>query len=142
VIGHSLGGHNAMFTAAFEPRLKVIVTSCGFTTFLKDDMPSWTGPTYVPRIKTVYKNEAKLVPFDFPEIVGTFAPRPFLACAPLKDDDFDVGGVKDCVAAARKVYQLFGKADLLQATYPNAKHSFPTEARTMAYAFLDRHLKQ
>lgn len=30
VVGLSLGGHNALFTAAFDPRLKVIVSSCGF----------------------------------------------------------------------------------------------------------------
>src|SRR5699024_5532546 len=29
VIGHSLGGHSAMFVGAFDPRLKVIVSSCG-----------------------------------------------------------------------------------------------------------------
>jgi dienelactone hydrolase len=141
VIGHSLGGHNAMFTAAFEPRLKVIVSSCGFCSFLKDDMPSWHGPRYMPRIKTVYKDDAKLMPFDFTEIVGAFAPRPFLACAAVKDDDFAVDGVKDCIRAAAPVYQLFGKADHLQAYYPNVGHSFPADARKMAYEFLDRHLK-
>ena len=30
-IGHSLGGHNALFTGAFDKRLKVIVSSCGWT---------------------------------------------------------------------------------------------------------------
>ena len=30
VIGHSLGGHNAMFVAAFDERLAVIVSSCGW----------------------------------------------------------------------------------------------------------------
>ena len=28
-IGHSLGGHNSVYTAVFDDRLKVIVTSCG-----------------------------------------------------------------------------------------------------------------
>ncbi len=31
VIGHSLGGHNAMFVAAFDPRIKAVVSSCGWT---------------------------------------------------------------------------------------------------------------
>ncbi|MEP6755971.1 MAG: acetylxylan esterase, partial [Chthonomonadales bacterium] len=34
-IGHSLGGHNALFTAAFDPRIKCVVTSCGFTAFAR-----------------------------------------------------------------------------------------------------------
>ncbi len=101
VIGHSLGGHNAMFTAAFEPRLKVIVSSCGFCRFHKDDVPSWTGKVYMPRIKTVYENSADKVPFDFPEIIAAFAPRPFLTCSAKKDADFDVGGVQESLRMAR-----------------------------------------
>lgn len=140
-IGHSLGGHNAMFSAAFEPRLKVIVSSCGFTRFHKDDVPSWTGKVYMPRIASVYKNDANRLPFDFTEVVGTFAPRPFLACAAVHDADFDVSGVRDTIAVARPVYELYGKADRLQAYYPDCKHDFPADARKIAYEFLDKHLK-
>lgn len=140
-IGHSLGGHNTMFTASFEPRIKVMVSSCGFTTFPKDDMPSWTGPRYMPLIAKVYGNDANKVPFDFTEIVGAFAPRPFLACAATKDNDFDVSGVKDVLAVARPVYALFKKETNLDAYYPDCKHDFPADARKAAYEFLDKHLK-
>jgi len=141
VIGHSLGGHSAMFTAAFEPRLRVIVSSCGFTTFTKDDMPSWTGPRYMPRIKTEFANDARKVPFDFTEIVAAFAPRPFLACAAEGDTDFDVSGVRDVMAEARKVYALHGAEKGLTGYYPKAPHSFPLDARNAAQEFLDKHLK-
>lgn len=141
VIGHSLGGHNAMFTAVFEPRLRVIVSSCGFTTFRKDDLPSWTGPRYMPRISTEYANDAAKMPFDFPEIVAAFAPRPFLACAAEQDDDFDVSGVRDVLAAARKVYELHDATGSLMGYYPKAPHSFPEDARRTAYEFLDKHLR-
>ncbi len=141
VVGHSLGGHNAMFTAAFEPRLKVIVSSCGFTTFRKDDMPSWTGPVYMPRIASEFGNDAKKVPFDFQEIVAAFAPRAFMACAAEKDDDFDVSGVRDVLAAGLPIYRLHGASERLVGFYPPGKHAFPPEARARAYAFFDRFLK-
>jgi predicted dienelactone hydrolase len=32
-IGHSLGGHNTLFVAAFDRRIKAMVTSCGFNSF-------------------------------------------------------------------------------------------------------------
>jgi hypothetical protein len=32
-IGHSLGGHNSLFTAVFDSRIKIVVTSCGFDAF-------------------------------------------------------------------------------------------------------------
>jgi cephalosporin-C deacetylase-like acetyl esterase len=141
VIGHSLGGHNALFTAPFESRLKVVVSSCGFTSFLKDDMPSWTGPRYMPRIKTVFENDARKMPFDFFEVVATLAPRPFLAVATTKDNDFDVSGVRDVMQAAAIVYELHGKPENLRAIYPDSPHDFPADARRQAYAFLDKHLK-
>jgi dienelactone hydrolase len=141
VIGHSLGGHHAMFTAAFEPRLKVIVSSCGFTSFRKDDLPSWTGKVYMPRIAKVYGNDVNKMPFDFPEIIASFAPRPFLACAATKDDDFDVSGVRDCLTAARPIYALFKAEQYLVGNYPESKHDFPAEARKVAYEFLVKHLK-
>lgn len=114
VLGHSLGGHNALFTAVFEPRLKAVVSSCGFTTFRKDDLPSWTGRTYMPRIASAFGNDATRVPFDFPEILAALAPRPLLAIACEKDNDFDVSGVRDCLTAARPIYRLHRAEDKLQ----------------------------
>ena len=32
-VGHSLGGHNSLYTAAFDTRIKAVVTSCGFDSF-------------------------------------------------------------------------------------------------------------
>lgn len=141
VIGHSLGGHSAMFTAAFEPRLKAIVSSCGFSSFHRDDVPSWTGPRYMPRIASVFGNDADRLPFEFSDIIATFAPRPFLACAAIHDRDFDVTGVQESIAAARPIYQLHGRAKYLQAVYPDSPHDFPLATRQQAYEFLDRHLK-
>ncbi|MDB5387216.1 MAG: Prolyl oligopeptidase family protein [Planctomycetaceae bacterium] len=139
-IGHSLGGHNAMFTAAFEPRLKVIVSSCGFTRFHRDDVPSWTGRTYMPRIAERYQNDPDKLPFDFPEIIGLFAPRPFLACAAVHDDDFNIQGVRESLAAASSIYQLLGHPKNLVGYYPAAGHSFPKDARETAYQFFEEHL--
>ncbi|HZL91805.1 MAG TPA: FG-GAP-like repeat-containing protein, partial [Pirellulaceae bacterium] len=58
VIGHSLGGHNALYTAVFDPRLKAVVTSCGFTTFhdyYGGNLKGWTSDRYMPRIRDVYE---------------------------------------------------------------------------------------
>jgi len=143
-IGHSLGGHNTMFTAAFEPRIKVLVSNCGFTRFHKyygGKIGGWTSDRYMPLIASTYGNDADKVPFDFPEIVAAFAPRPFLASSPVRDDNFDVGGVKETIAFARPIYELYGKEDNLQANYPDSAHDFPQSARDVAYAFFDQHLK-
>jgi len=141
VIGHSLGGHNAMFTAAFDTRIKVIVSCCGFTSFHKDDVPSWTGERYMPRIASVYKNDAKKLPFDFTDVVISFAPRAFLAVAPLRDSDFAVDGVRDVFKAARPVFDRLKVGGELQARYPDSVHDFLPDERKAAYDFIDKRLK-
>jgi dienelactone hydrolase len=143
-IGHSLGGHNTMFTAAFDTRIKAAVSNCGFTSFPKyygGKLKGWTSPRYMPRIDTVYHLKPEAMPFDFTEVVAALAPRAFLASSPIHDDNFDVSGVRDCIAAAKPVFELLGAADKLAANYPECKHDFPPEVRKVAYEWLDRWLK-
>jgi dienelactone hydrolase len=144
VIGHSLGGHNAMFTAAFDERLKVIVSSCGFCSFAKyygGNLKGWTSDRYMPRIASEYHNDPKQMPFEFSDVVKSFAPRVFLAVAPVRDDNFAIGGVKDVIAAAGPPYKALGKSDNLKAIYPDAAHDFPEGARKTAYEFIEKHLR-
>jgi dienelactone hydrolase len=144
VIGHSLGGHNAMFLAAFDTRLKVIVSSCGWTPFpdyYGGKIAGWTSDRYMPRLREVYKLDAAKVPFDFYEVVAAFAPRPFFTCSPVRDDNFDVRGVRKAVAAAREAYGLFDAKDKLVAEFPDSAHDFPPGSREAAYKFIDASLR-
>jgi pimeloyl-ACP methyl ester carboxylesterase len=144
VIGHSLGGHNAMFTAAFDERIQAIVSNCGFTSFPKyygGKLKGWTSDRYMPLIASKYDLDPKKVPFDFSDVVISFAPRAFLASSPLHDDNFEVSGVRDVIAAAKPVYERLGAGEKLEANYPDCAHDFPPEVRKVAYEFLDRWLK-
>ncbi len=142
-IGHSLGGHNALFLGAFDERIKVMVTSCGFTSMKKyynGDLNGWSHKGYMPRIKEIYKCNPDLLPFDFTEILGTLAPRPVFINAPLHDDNFEVTGVDDCVQSAKKVYALYKTEENLKVVHPDCGHDFPPEIREEAYRFLDKYL--
>jgi fermentation-respiration switch protein FrsA (DUF1100 family) len=142
-IGHSLGGHNALFLAAFEPRIKAVVTSCGFNAFPKymsGDLAGWSHAGYMPRIASDYGCDPKRVPFDFTEVLAALAPRPVFVNAPERDDNFELSGVKDCLLAAAPVYALHGAGDRLASIHPVGGHDFPPEARAAAFAWLDRWL--
>ena len=144
-IGHSLGGHNTLFVTAFDTRIKAAVTSCGFTSFPKyygGNLTGWSSDKYMPRIAKVYGKDPRRMPFDFPEVLAMIAPRAVLAVAPVRDANFEVSGVRDCVAAARPVFELLGAKGSLVAIHPDAAHEFTEEGRKVAYEFLDRHLKQ
>jgi len=133
-----------MITAAFDPRIRVLVSNCGFTRMHKlDEWPLKVlgSPRYMPLIETRYGHDPDKVPFDFPEIVASFAPRPFLASAPIGDGNFAVTGVRDCLLAARPIYRLYGAEDSLQVNYPDCEHDFPAPVREVAYEFFDQHLK-
>ncbi len=143
-IGHSLGGHNTLFLGAFDTRVRAMVTSCGFTRFgryMDGDLSGWSHDGYMPRIKTEYGCAPERMPFDFTEVLAAQAPRPVFVCAPLRDSNFEVTGVVDCVNAAEPVYELLKVTCGLIAQYPEAEHDFPYETRQAAYAFLDRALK-
>jgi esterase/lipase len=144
VIGHSLGGHNALFTAVFEPRLKAVVTSCGFTAFhdyMKGDLKGWTSDRYMPKIRDAYGNSPDKMPFDFHEVLAAIAPRPIYVNAPLHDANFDVDGVKKCITAAQPVFDLLEAKNQLVVEYPDAAHDFPDEVRQRVYQWLEKQLK-
>jgi dienelactone hydrolase len=143
VVGHSLGGHNAIFTALFDLRIKAVVSSCGFNAFshyYNGNIAGWSHQGYMPKLKARYGLDLRQVPFDFPELIGALAPRAFFTNSPLHDANFDVDGVRICIAAARPVYTLLGVPDRLTAVYPDAQHAFPKSVREQAYQFLDRAL--
>ncbi|HOF41024.1 MAG TPA: prolyl oligopeptidase family serine peptidase [Candidatus Hydrogenedentes bacterium] len=136
-IGHSLGGHNTLFVGLFDERVRVMVTSCGFTLFAKykdGDLTGWTHDGYMPAIAETYGKDPAAMPFDFPDILAALAPRTVFINAPVNDDNFDVSGVQDCVAAAQPVFALYGANDRLIAVYPEAEHDFPDVERHQAYA--------
>jgi putative membrane-bound dehydrogenase-like protein len=141
VIGHSLGGHNAMFVGVFDERIKAIVSSCGWTPFADyygGKIAGWTSDRYMPLLRDKYHLDPKQVPFDFYEVVVALAPRAFFSSSPLHDDNFAVEGVRKAEAAARPVFELLGAADKLKVIYPDCTHDFPPEVRREAFAFMDK----
>ena len=139
-IGHSLGGHNAIFVAVFDERIKVIVSSCGWTPFhhyYGGKLAGWTSPRYMPLIRERYGLDPDRVPFDFYELVAALAPRTFVSVSPVNDANFDVDGVRKAVALARQVYGLLGAEESIKLFTPECGHDFPTDMRLSAYEIMD-----
>ena len=139
VIGHSLGGHNALFVAAFDKRIRAVVTSCGFTSmayYKGGNLKGWASDPYMPLISTVYHDSSKELPFDFSDMFLAIAPRAVFVNAPLHDSNFDVDGVRNCIA---KIKNKFPDHRLI-VEHPDCGHDFPPDIRHRAYRFLDREL--
>ncbi|HMJ91509.1 MAG TPA: prolyl oligopeptidase family serine peptidase [Candidatus Acidoferrum sp.] len=140
-IGHSLGGHNSIYTAAFDERIKVIVSSCGFDSYrdYKDgNITGWTSDRYMPRLKN---HSLDALPFDFHEIIGALAPRAVFVNAPIGDTNFKWRSVDAVAASAHTIFQLYGATNNLRIEHPNCGHEFPKAMREAAYAVIDKELK-
>ena len=146
-IGHSLGGHNALFVGAFDKRIKVVVTSCGWTPFhyyYGGKVKGWTSDRYMPLIRDKFELNADKMPFDFYEVIAAIAPRAVFSASPIDDANFAVAGIKDAEPKIRTVFNLVSakQADSrFVVEYPQCKHDFPKPTRSRAYAFIDKHLK-
>jgi hypothetical protein len=148
-IGHSLGGHNAIFTSVFDQRIKVIVSSCGFDSFLdyysgdpKNWQPErgWCQTRYMPELAE-YRGRLAGIPFDFHELIGALAPRTVFVNAPLGDSNFQWRSVDEIVKAASAIYQLYGAERNLGLEHPDCGHDFPDSAREKAYRLLEERLR-
>jgi len=148
-VGHSLGGHNSIYTAVFDARIKAVVSSCGFDSYLDyyaekqatvwRPGQGWTQERYMPALAD-YAGRLKEIPFDFHELIGALAPRAFLALSPTGDANFKWKSVDRVIAAARPVYQMHGVADRIAVEHPDCQHDFPPEMREKAYQWFERFL--
>ncbi len=144
VIGHSLGGHNAIFQAVFDERLKVIVSSCGwcpFGDYYGGNITGWTSDRYMPLLKTRYQLAVDRVPFDFYELIAALAPRTFVSVSPVEDSNFDIAGVRKAIPVAGSIYSLLQAREKLVLLTPDCGHDFPADMRLQAYGIIDKALE-
>lgn len=148
-VGHSLGGHNSVYTAVFDPRIKVVVSSCGLDSYCDyyggdpkvwQLEKGWCQTRYMPKLAN-YAGRLAEIPFDFHEMIGALAPRVCFINAPLKDSNFKWQSVDRVVAAAAQVYKLYSNPANLTVEHPDCDHDFPDAMREKAYRLFKEHLK-
>lgn len=139
-IGHSLGGHNGIFTAVFDERVRVVVTSCGFDSLLDykgGNIQGWVQERYMLRMGE-YLGRPQDAPFDHYELIACLAPRHVFVSAPLHDGNFKWDSVDRIAAAASPVFALHGAAERLEIHHPDCDHDFPEKERLASYALIQR----
>jgi hypothetical protein len=140
-IGHSLGGHNGIYTAVFDERIKAVVSSCGFDSYrdyMNGDIRGWTSQRYMPRL---LEYRATIYPFDFYEVIAALAPRRLFVNAPLRDSNFQSRSVDGVCNAARDVYDLYAAPSHLQVYHPDCAHLFPRDLQEKAFALFEEVLR-
>jgi dienelactone hydrolase len=137
-IGHSLGGHNGLYTAAFDPRIKIVVTSCGFDSFRDykgGDIRGWTSLRYMPRLLNYHPSN---IAFDFHDVFAVIAPRRIFVSAPKGDSNFDWKSVDRVTQAAAPIFELYDARENIHVEHPDVGHVFPRDIREGAYRVIEK----
>lgn len=143
-LGHGMRAQSGLFTAAFDLRLRVVVSSSGFTGFRyyrQGELSDWSQPALTPRIGKSIPAEADQIPFDFPELLAAAAPRGVVLVAPRQHKQLGVRGAQEAEQAARPIYRLFDAEESLVTLYPPGGEDFPLEIRYQCYDAIDRWFK-
>jgi Glucuronyl esterase, fungi len=157
-IGHSHGGITTLFAMAFDKRIKVGASNCGFDTFRIDgNVWRWSHATaLMPRLgfyigspyinmdfyRAVPDSEVIQTPFDMHELLSLIAPRPLFLSTSDEDFVFPNAGWSARRALARlgPVYSLLNGSDKLEGHFFKGGHNFPKDVSRRAYEWLDRWL--
>jgi acetyl esterase/lipase len=144
-MGHSLGGHGAIFLAAYDERIKAAVCNCGASFFRHNaTVEEWARDHWYVYFKNIRPGllEGKLPPIDFHEIMALIAPRAFLDLSGLNDGDPLTQRQRLLMLMkVMDVYEL-EKAPQNFAFYVHGRgHSVAHESRELIYGWLDSHLK-
>ena len=143
VIGHSLGGHNAIFTALFDPRIKAVVSSCGFNAFpfyYKGNIAGWSHQGYMPRLRSRYRARPQTSSLRLSRADRRPGPASVLHELAAPRRQFRGRGCADVLAAAAPGLRAPESGDRLVAVYPDAEHlsqSGPPNAYQLPRSFLD-----
>jgi pimeloyl-ACP methyl ester carboxylesterase len=136
LFGYSMGGALGVYTAALDPRVKGLVSICGFTPMRTDTAARGTGGIaryshehpLMPRLGFFIGHEDR-IPFDFDELLAAIAPRPTLVVQPQLDRDATPADVSAAVQQARHVYDLYGAAGKLELQEPWDYNRLPAKVQ-------------
>ena len=129
VIGHSLGGKETFYLAAFDPRVKAAVAS-------EMGLPLNTSNWYADHYLSAEINdlEFQLTHHDILELI---APKPFMLVA----GDFSDGSESESyIEKSKSTYELLGGKWLVAFFNHHKRHTFPLEARKIAYEWLKKYV--
>ena len=145
LLGYALGGKVGLLTAAFDDRIKGLVSVCGFDPLRLDTAASGTEGIrqyshlhgLLPSLGYFVGQEDR-VPFDFDEILATVAPKPAMVVAPTLDRYARIADVRREVEASQKIYALLGHPEALTFETPLDINRFAHATQESAVEWLVR----
>lgn len=146
VTGHSLGGHNSIFLAAYDERIRCAVPSCGGPTINQNPAPlHWSRDhwyVYQPDLRAkLLKGER--IACDYHEMLALAAPRTaMLDLFALNDGDPAMQAQRAQLhLVVHRLYRLLGREEAHAYLAFGDGHSMPDLTRTALVSWFARWLK-
>jgi cephalosporin-C deacetylase-like acetyl esterase len=79
--------------------------------------------------------------WEWTTIAALIAPRPLFFCNSDKDSIFPMDGNERIIARLRKLYQLYGHPELVDAHVSHGGHAYRPDLRIAVYQWINKHLK-
>jgi dienelactone hydrolase len=139
IMGHSLGGQEAIFCTVHDPRIKVAISSCGVaklggTESILSHNIVHNKALYLPGLFT------GPVPIDLKEIISLIHPRPLFMSHGVMDIIFPIEGVAELDNWVQELYANYGNEENLVTVRHAGGHIIPRETKEKVYAFLAKFL--
>ncbi|NUM56562.1 MAG: dienelactone hydrolase family protein [Candidatus Hydrogenedentes bacterium] len=142
VVGHGLGGTNALLLSAFDQRVQCCVSSCGFIRFADDKNPGrWAsdnGFIQLPKLRDAVAT--KSYAFDWEHILALIAPTPTMLIATNEEALSNAKSGEKAVKSAKTMYKYLGAADALVQYAYQTDQGLPRQALEQADDWFERWL--
>ncbi|MBN2295784.1 MAG: alpha/beta fold hydrolase [Pirellulales bacterium] len=131
VLGYSLGGMVALYSAAADDRIKSVASFCGFTPMRGDTSDKATGGIKrlwqwhaLQPMLGLFDGRENEIPYDFDDVLALIAPRPCLIYNPRNDRHADFDDVNACVGRAKQFWEEKGAGESLTQMSPDDINRF------------------
>ncbi len=120
LLGYSLGGMLALYSATLDERIAGVACFSGFTPLRTNTdakptggiRPLWEWYALLPKLG-LYNGREREIPYDYDDLLSLVAPRPCLIVSQARDRHANFADVVACVQRARKAWQAEGRTDAL-----------------------------
>ena len=119
--GMSLGGNTTWYAMASDPFIRVGVPVAGSvgslaTAIHEGNVNRHSSYFYIPHM---------LRYFDHPQVVSaSICPRPFMAIAPVRDEDMPISGVRKMIGVVEPAYAAAGRPEHFKVYQPESNHVY------------------
>jgi dienelactone hydrolase len=139
IIGHSLGGQMAIWSALYDERIKLVISSCGFGRISGSNSilayhRNHNLALYLPNILDPKYG------LDMHEVIGLLHPRPIFLSNGCMDLHFPIDGVAEIHKWLESLYQTSNDGFKIVTLRHAGGHFIPELTKHKMWEFLEKHI--